>query len=70
MVPKAPPDAERAFEKQALLLLENPRHPSLRTKKYDESVGLWQARVTRGWRFYFAIEGDTCRMLEIKAHPK
>jgi len=51
-------------------LLENPRHPSLRAKKYDESAGLWQARVTRGWRFYFIIEGDTCRMLEIKAHPK
>jgi mRNA interferase RelE/StbE len=67
---KAPADIQRAFEKQALLLLENPRHPSLRTKKYDESAGLWQARVTRGWRFYFTIEGGTCRMLEIKAHPK
>ena len=67
---KAPADIQRAFQKQALLLLENPRHPSLRTKKYDESAGLWQARVTRGWRFYFTIEGGTCRMLEIKAHPK
>jgi mRNA-degrading endonuclease RelE of RelBE toxin-antitoxin system len=67
---KAPADIQRAFQKQALLLVENPRHPSLRTKKYDESAGLWQARVTRGWRFYFTIEGDTCRMLEIKAHPK
>jgi mRNA-degrading endonuclease RelE of RelBE toxin-antitoxin system len=67
---KAPADIQRAFHKQALLLLENPRHPSLRAKKYDESAGLWQARVTRGWRFYFIIEGDTCRMLEIKAHPK
>ena len=35
---KAPADIQRAFEKQALLLLENPRHPSLRTKKYDESA--------------------------------
>ena len=30
---KAPADIQRAFEKQALLLLENPRHPSLRTKE-------------------------------------
>ena len=67
---KAPADIQRAFHKQALLLLENPKHPSLRAKKYDESAELWQARVTRGWRFYFTIEGDTCRMLEIKAHPK
>ena len=35
---KAPADIQRAFEKQALLLVENPRHPSLRTKKYDESA--------------------------------
>jgi len=67
---KAPADIQRAFEKQALLPLEDPRHPSLRTKKYDESAGLWQARVTKGWRFYFTIEGDTFRMLEIKTHPK
>ena len=67
---KAPADIRRSIQKQALLLVENPGHPSLRTKKYDESTGLWQARVTRGWRFYFTIEGDTCRMLEIKAHPK
>jgi mRNA interferase RelE/StbE len=67
---KAPADIQRAFQKQALLLLENPKHPSLRTKKYDESAGIWQARVTRSWRFYFTIEGDTFRMLEIKAHPK
>ena len=67
---KAPADIQRAFQKQAMLLVENPGHPSLRTKKYDESAGLWQARVTRNWRFYFTIEGDACRMLEIKAHPK
>ena len=30
----------------------------VRAKKYDESRGLWQARVTDDWRFYFTIEGD------------
>ena len=44
----APPPIQEAFEKQLALLLSNPRHPSLRAKKYDEARGIWQARVTRG----------------------
>ena len=67
---KSPAAIQQAFDKQALLLLENLRHPSLRAKKYDESRDLWQARVTGSWRFYFKIEGDTYRLEEIKAHPK
>ena len=67
---KAPEPIQPTFDKQSLLLLENLQRPSLRAKKYDESRGLWQARVTGGWRFYFTIEGDTHRLQEIKAHPK
>jgi len=43
----APPPIQQAFEKQLALLLSNPRHPSLRARKYDEARGIWQARVTR-----------------------
>lgn len=32
----APQTAQKAFDKQSRLLLENMRHPSLRVKKYDE----------------------------------
>jgi len=31
---KAPAAVQRAFDKQSALLLEDPRHPSLRAKKY------------------------------------
>ncbi len=67
---KAPQKIQQAFDKQARLLLANLNHPSLRAKKYDESRDLWQARITRDWRFYFTIEGDTYVLHEIKAHPK
>ena len=43
----APPNVQKAFDKQVKLLLENVRHPSLRAKKYDEANDIWQARVTR-----------------------
>jgi mRNA interferase RelE/StbE len=67
---KAPDDIRRAFDKQAGLLRENLRHPSLHAKKYDESLDLWQARVTKDWRFYFKIIGDIYRIEELKRHPK
>jgi mRNA interferase RelE/StbE len=65
----APPAIQRAFDRKAHLLLQNLRHPSLRAKKYDEARDIWQARVTRGWRFYFTVEGDVYRLHDITTHP-
>jgi hypothetical protein len=69
----APPAIKRAFLKQVAFLLADIRHPSLRAKKYDTER--WQARVTRDWRFYFRIEGDSymlhdIMLLDIMRHPK
>jgi len=66
----APARIRKAFDKQILLLIQNLRHPSLQVKKYDEARGIWQARVTRAWRFYFTVEGDTYHLHEIKSHHK
>ena len=67
---RAPKEIQQAFDKQSLLLVQNPRHPSLHIKKYDEGEGRWQARVTRDWRFYFRIQNDTYILLDIIPHPK
>jgi len=67
---EAPAPIQQAFDKQVHLLVSDLRHPSLRAKKYDPARGIWQARVTRGWRFYFLIEGDTYVLLDIIPHPK
>ena len=66
----APPAIQRAFDRKLELLLQDLRHPSLRTKKYDEARDLWQARVNKGWRFYFRIKGDTYQLIDITPHPK
>ena len=66
----APIAIQRAFDQKLTFLLQNLRHPSLRAKKYDEGSDIWQARVTRGWRFYFRITGDTYDLIDITAHPK
>ena len=67
---KVPKEIQQAFDKQAVLLLQNLRHPSLHAKKYNEAEDKWQARVTRDWRFYFTIEGDTYIFQDIIRHPK
>ena len=66
----ASPEIQRAFDRRLALLLQDIRHPSLRAKKYDEAHDIWQARVTKGWRFYFQIEGDTYLILSLIPHPK
>jgi mRNA interferase RelE/StbE len=69
-IKKAPLRVRKDFDKQLNYLLLDLRHPSLRAKKYDESKDIWQARVNRDWRFYFIIDGDIYRCLDIMEHPK
>mgnify|MGYP001595370167 CR=1 FL=1 len=61
---------QNKFSRGAGYLLKDIRHPSLRAKKYDESEGVWQARVDDDFRFYFIIDHDTYIFLDIKSHPK
>ena len=67
---KFPKNIQETFYKQIEFLKNDIRHPSLRAKKYDEAADVWQARVTDAVRFYFHIEGDTYRLLNIRKHPK
>jgi len=66
----APPPVQRAFNKQLRFLAQNLFHPSLRAKKYSETLDVWQARVTRDWRLYFRIVGDTYVITALIPHPK
>jgi plasmid maintenance system killer protein len=67
---EAQPFVQKAVLKQLTLLEANVRHPSLHAKKFDETEDLWQARINKSWRFYFKIQNDTYRIIEMKGHPK
>jgi hypothetical protein len=47
----APLPVQKAFIKQIYFLVRNLGHPGLHAKKYDETRGIWQARVNDDWRF-------------------
>ncbi len=66
----APVQIQKAFDKQVRLLADNLLHQSLRAKKFSESLDIWQARVNRDWRFYFAVRNDTYLIVRIVRHPK
>lgn len=48
---------ERA-DKQFIILIENPHHPSLRLKKIKGHPNIWEGRVTKSYRFTFQISGE------------
>jgi mRNA-degrading endonuclease RelE of RelBE toxin-antitoxin system len=65
-----PDRLKEKVNKQIEFLMGGLHHPSLRAKKYDESRGLWQARVDRRYRSYFQLDADTCTLLSVLPHPK
>jgi len=63
-----PLEIQRKFFKQLGFLLRNIRYPSLRAKKYNEPLGIWQARADNNFRFYFKIDKDCYVILRIRPH--
>ena len=66
----APETIRKAFYKQVRRLATNPRHPSLRTKKYDDGKNWWQGRINDDWRFYFTIVDEAYVIQDVIKHPK
>jgi mRNA interferase RelE/StbE len=59
---------KKQTDKQFALLLQNPRHPSLRLKKIKGHPYLWEGRVTKSYRFTFQISGETYLLRRIGTH--
>ena len=59
---------QKTADKQFDFLLNDLRHPSLHTKKYEEARGVWQARINKNWRFYFRISDDIYQIITIIKH--
>ncbi len=65
---KLSPLLKKKTDKALNFLLKNLIYPSLKAKKYDETRGIWQARIDQKYRFYFLIEKDNYILLDIKRH--
>ena len=63
-----PPLLRKRTDEKLKLLLENPRHPSLGLKKMKGFPDIWEARVTKNYRFTFQIQGDFYILRKVGAH--
>lgn len=70
------PDKRSKFAKSIAQLASDPWHPSLRTKRYDRTNGIWQSYVEAGtpsaWRMWWRWDDtkpDTIVLIEYGPHP-
>lgn len=65
---RLPEQIQKRTLKQLELFLQNPHHPSLNTKKMEGYGDIWEARITRGYRFTFKIEKVNYELRRIGTH--
>lgn len=53
-----PKEVQKVADRKIKILVENPRHPSLRVKKVEGIKGIWEARITENYRLTFEIYRD------------
>jgi mRNA-degrading endonuclease RelE of RelBE toxin-antitoxin system len=63
-----PETIQRRAEKQLILFLQNPRHPSLRVGKLEGSGDIYYGRITRDYRFTFEWREDIVILRRIGPH--
>ena len=65
---RLPASIRARADKQLALFMQNPRHPSLHTQKFEGFDNLWKGRITQKYRFTFHIEGDAYVLRRIGPH--
>ena len=63
-----PVDIKKALRIKLELMVENPRHPSLRTKKIQGQEGIFEASVTMGIRMTWQYTDDGILLRNIGEH--
>ncbi len=65
---KLPSDIQKRADQKLVLMLNDPRHPSLRLHKLSGYTNRWEISVTMGYRITFAIEGEAYILRKIGPH--
>ncbi len=64
---KLPAPIRTKLQKQVILLLSNPRHPSLRARKM-QGMDLYEGRIDYHHRFVFEVMEDVIHVLAVGPH--
>jgi mRNA interferase RelE/StbE len=63
-----PKKLQKRFDDKLSLFLENPKHPSLNVHRYHGRNDVWEAYVTRRYRFTFSLQSDSIIFRNIGPH--
>ena len=66
---RLPKNIQQKTHKSFSLLLEDYRHPSLRSKKMSGTT-YFEARIDYHYRFTFSIENETINILHLGSHDE
>jgi mRNA interferase RelE/StbE len=65
---KLPEKIQNSIDKQLVLLLDNPYHPSLHSKKIKGTPNLWELRISKGYRLSYEMTDDSIIILRAGTH--
>lgn len=63
-----PSEIQEKVKKAFDLFKDNPKHPSLQTKKIKGTKDIWEGRIDIHYRFIFRYDGDTVIFLNVGPH--
>ena len=69
-VKRLPIDVKKVLKKKLDLLADNPKHPSLRTKKIKGSEGIFEASINMDVRMTWEFYEDGILLRNIGKHDK
>ncbi len=61
-------DICKRLEAKLRIFVDNPSHPSLRSKKMEDLRGIWEVSITMNYRFTFTREGGTIFLRRVGTH--
>lgn len=69
-VENLPKDIKKILRSKLEIMIDNPRHPSLRTKKIQGQENIFEASVTMGIRITWQYTDDSILLRNIGEHDK
>jgi mRNA interferase RelE/StbE len=61
-------DVQTRFEEKLALFLENPKHPSLNIHRYSGFHDVWEAYISKQYRFTFSVTKESIIFRNIGPH--
>jgi len=66
---RLPKEIQYLAGQKLAFFVANPRHPSLGVKKMEGTKDIWEARITRNYRFTFNFEDGMAVLRCVGTHP-